>query len=31
MKTLEIKIKYKKKVKIKDFIFNGTMVKADIF
>ena len=29
MKTIKIKIK-KQKAKIKDFIFNGTMVKADI-
>ena len=31
MKTIKIKIKKSKKAKIKDFIFNSTMVKADIF
>ena len=32
MQTMKIKMKYTKKSKIKDFIFNCTMVKAaDIF
>ena len=30
MKTMKLKLKYKKS-RIKDFIFNSTMVKADIF
>ena len=31
MKTIKIEIKKNFKSKIKDFIFNSTMVKADIF
>ena len=31
MKTIEIKIRNSLKSKMKDFIFNSTMMKADIF